>query len=284
MNPTVSIVIPCFNVVDTLPQQLDKLIPQIERVDAELILVDNNSTDGTSRLLLDISCRPGITISNASEFQSAAHARNIGVAAARTDRILFCDADDVVGDDWVAAMTTALDTADIVTGSLDVSTLNSPALSATRGDDGENASFYGLFPIAHGGNMAFSRQAWTDVGPFDETLVAVEDIEWSLRATIAGHEIMQEPLASVGYRYRTSPGELWRQGLRYGKNRPIVARMAFEALGRRPARWAGARSWAWFTWNIGRVRTTSGRAQLAWVAGNRLGNLVGSINARFMVL
>jgi len=284
MTPTASIVIPCFNVVDTLPLQLEKLLPQIERLGAELILVDNNSTDGTSRLLEDVSKRPDITISNATNVQSAAHARNVGVAAARTDRMLFCDADDVVGEGWVGAMIAALDTADIVTGSLDISTLNAPALSTSRGDGQTTASFYGLFPIAHGGNVACSRRAWNDVGPFDETLVAIEDMEWSLRATIAGHDIVHEPHAVVGYRYRTNPGELWRQGLRYGMNRPIVARMAFEALGRRPARWAGARSWAWLTCNIGRARTAAGRAQLAWVAGNRLGNLVGSINARFVVL
>lgn len=288
MTPSASIVIPCYNSADTLMAQLDRLLPQIADAHAELVLVDNNSTDDTAKLIERIAERHDVTAVHATARQGASHARNIGVSVAKSDRLLFCDADDIVGDNWVRSLVASLETHPVVTGSLDLTSINSPEISRSRGRAGvaaeRPATFYGLFPIAHGGNMGVTRQAWDEIGPLDESLAAIEDMEWSLRATIAGHTVAHAPDASVGYRYRTEARELWHQGLRYGQNRPTVARMAYEQLGTRPSRLSGARSWAWLTWNVGKVRNRSGRAQLAWVAGNRIGNLIGSARARFLVL
>ncbi len=288
MTPSASIVIPCYNSADTLMAQLDRLLPQIADARAELVLVDNNSTDDTAKLIERIAERHDVTAVHATARQGASHARNIGVSVAKSDRLLFCDADDIVGDNWVRSLVDSLETHDVVTGSLDPTSINSPQVSGSRGHAGATAerpaTFYGLFPIAHGGNMGVTRRAWDEIGPLDETLAAIEDMEWSLRATIAGHTVAHAPDASVGYRYRTEARELWHQGLRYGQNRPAVARMAYEQLGTRPSRLSGARSWAWLTCNVGKVRSRSGRAQLAWVAGNRIGNLIGSARARFLVL
>lgn len=284
MIPTASIVIPCFNVEDTIDAQLDRLLPQIERIGAELVLVDNNSTDQTAIRLNKHADRPDVTITQATERQSVAHARNVGASTARSDRLLFCDADDIVGPDWVETMATSLDDGDVITGLLDVTTLNGPSLRRSRGPTDQAATFYGLFPIAHGGNMAVARRVWDEIGPLDETLASIEDVEWSLRAHVAGHKIARNPEAIVQYRYRQSARALWRQGLAYGRHRPLVARMTYERLGSRPGRFAGARSWIWLLCNLGLLRNADGRARFAWVAGNRLGNLLGSIHARFLVL
>ncbi len=288
MNPSASIVVPCYNASTTLMAQLDRLLPQIADARAELVLVDNNSTDDTAELIDSIAQRHDVTAVRATARQGASHARNIGVSVARSDRLLFCDADDVVSDNWVRTLIDSLETHDVVTGSLDLTTINARDVSNTRGaprtEPSEPATFYGLFPIAHGGNMAVTRHAWDEIGPLDESLVAIEDMEWSLRALVAGHTIAHAPNASVGYRYRTDTRDLWHQGLRYGQNRPVVARMAHETLGRRPPRLSGARSWVWLPCNAGKIASSGGRAQLAWVAGNRIGNLIGSVRARFLVL
>ncbi|MDW3178159.1 MAG: glycosyltransferase [Acidimicrobiia bacterium] len=287
MKPSASIVIPCYNSAGTLMAQLDQLLPQIAASQAELVLVDNNSTDGTARLIDQVAQREDVVAVQATARQGASHARNVGVSVARSDRLLFCDADDVVSERWVESLVDSLERHSVVTGPLDVTSVNASDVAKSRAGShaaDRPASFYGLFPIAHGGNMAVTRRAWEEVGPLDESLDAIEDMEWSLRATVAGHTVAHAPRATVGYRYRTEAVELWRQGLRYGQHRPIVARMTYERLGIRPSRLSGIRSWAWLACNLGRARTSHGRAQLAWVAGNRIGNLVGSTRARFLVL
>ena len=284
VRPTASIVMPCYNVGDTLNEQLERLLPQIDLTGAELVLVDNNSTDDTPALLNAIQHRDNVTIGSATQAQGAAYARNHGVALARADKLLFCDADDLVSPRWVETMSDALSTNPVVTGALDITELNSEIQQAGRGTGQGPASFYGLFPIAHAGNMGVTRHAWDVIGPLDESLTTGEDMEWSLRAKTSGHDIVRADDGIVHYRYRQTARALWRQGFLYGQFRPEIARRVHASLGQRVPRIAGARSWAWLALNSPRVLRRELRPQLAWVAGNRFGHIVGSIRARFMVL
>ena len=283
-TPTASIVMPCYNVAATLDEQLARLLPQIDLTGAELVLVDNNSTDDTHELLAGLKGRRNITVAQATEIQGAAYARNRGVALARADKLLFCDADDLVSPKWVEAMTDALANDSVVTGTLDITELNDANQQAGRGTATGPASFYGLFPIAHAGNMAVTRSAWEAIGPLDETLTTGEDMEWSLRAKTSGHDIVRASDGVVHYRYRQTARALWRQGFLYGQFRPEIARRVHDSLGERVPRIAGARSWAWLVVNAPRILNRDLRPQLAWVAGNRLGHIVGSLRARFLLL
>ena len=281
---SVSIVMPCHNVATTLPAQLQLILPQLDGSDAELVLVDNNSTDSTADIARAAATRSRrVRFARADEAQGVAYARNAGVALARGDRLLFCDADDVIDADWVATMAAGLDRHHVATGSLDVETLNDPAMTASRGP-ARRPSFYGLFPIAAGGNMAVTRSAWTAIGSLDESLPSLEDMEWSLRARLAGFDIGWVPEARIQYRYRASPLDLWRQGWNYGRSRPAIARRLWESTGERPRRLAGLRSWAWLVLHLPELVRSDRRGRVAWVAGNRLGQLLGCIGARFVVL
>lgn len=282
--PTCSVVMPCFNVADTLEAQLERLEPQLAIADAELILIDNNSSDATLDLARSASERNDrIVVSEATDGQGVAYARNAGVALARSDRFLFCDADDIVTDGWVSSMSSGLDQHPVATGSLDVEALNGKDLVASRGP-ARRPTFYGLFPIAAGGNMAVRRSAWERIGPLDEDLPSLEDMEWSLRASLEGCDIGWLPDASIQYRYRTDARALWRQGFAYGRSRAPIARKLFEATGQRPGAFTGFRSWVWLALHLPLAVLPSRRPAIAWVAGNRLGQLRGSIDAGFLVL
>ena len=283
-TPTSSVVMPCFNVADTIELQLDRLLPQIEQTGSELVLVDNNSTDATAQILDRLSDHPGIIVGSATQGQSVAYARNAGVALATSDRFLFCDADDIVDLRWLETMNEGLDAHPVVTGRLDTLELNSVSQQSGRGGDDSQPTFYGIFPLAHGGNMGVRRDAWNEIGPLDESLGSVEDIEWSLRARAAGHSIVRLSDAVIHYRYRERAADLWRQGLIYGRYRPEIARRVNERLGVRVSRFAGAKSWAWLVIHAVKVTNADTRPQLAWVAGNRIGHIVGSIKARFLVV
>ncbi len=280
----ISVVVPCFNAADTLTEQVERLLPQIIDQGGELILVDNNSTDSTPELLEDLGSSSYVVVESATEVQSAAHARNVGVGIAAGDLLLFCDADDLVDDDWVASMAAALETHAVVTGVLETRQFNSESQRKGRGQSNGPAMFYGLFPLAHAGNMAVTRNAWNVIGPLDEQLVAGEDLEWSMRAHLAGFTVERVADAVVHYRYRVSAKALWKQGLAYGTFRPEVARRVHLALGHRINRLAGAKSWAWLIANTRLIAHSEGRAQLAWVAGNRLGHVRGSLRSRFLLI
>lgn len=90
----VSVIIPTYNAEAWLHRAVASALAQ-EGVSFELILVDNNSTDGTSALLEDLARRyPGLVTIARETRQGSAAARNHGLRLARGEWIQFLDADD----------------------------------------------------------------------------------------------------------------------------------------------------------------------------------------------
>ena len=145
------------------------------------------------------------------------------------------------------------------------------------------STFYGFFPIVPAGNAGFRRGVLDLVGCFDESVVANEDVDLSMRLWRAGIPVHFAPGAVIEYRYRTGGRDLWRQGRAYGAYRPLVCRRLRD-LGYRPPRFAGWRSWGLLLLWLPRLTNHEGRAAWLWVAGNRIGQLEGSVRYRTVAL
>jgi glycosyltransferase involved in cell wall biosynthesis len=282
-----SIVIPARDATATLAGALDALLAQEWVGEWEIVVVDNASTDGTGELVEQYARRdPRVRLVRAPECRGPAAVRNAGVRAAVGDFIAMCDADDIAGEGWVAAMGEALRTNDVVTGPVDVRALNPEWLVATRGVPSSvaPAMFHQVFPIVPSGNCGIRRACWDAVGGFDEKMVTNEDIDLSLRLWLSGYAVHFAPQAVLRYRYRTDARVLYRQGFAYGTYRSIVARRLRDSGRARPPRFAGWRSWILLIAWAPRLATRNGRAAWSWVAGNRLGQLNGSIRNRVLYL
>ena len=283
-----TVVIPARNEELTLPAQLDALLAQQWSGTWEVVVTDNGSTDGTADVvrrygaadrrirLIDAGSRPGLNA-----------CRNAGAAAGRGRSFALCDADDLVGDGWVAAMGEALRHHEFVTGPLELDRLNPEWLAASRGRSEERGlpTFYGVFPFAHGNNLGLRRAVWERLGRFDEDFPnGADDIEFGLRAWRSGVDVHFVPEAMVHYRYRRRPGELWRQGLTYGGSRPLVRRRLKELGAPTPSAVAGWRSWLWLVRHLPGLVSPEGRAAWVWVAGNRVGHVQGSLRHRCLLV
>lgn len=286
--PDLTVVIPVRNGAMTISHQLEALADAVGSAEVEVIVADNGSTDDTAAVVARES--PAVLsarVVDASQVLGVSHARNVGVRAAGSDRIAICDADDVVGPTWVEAMLTALERHPVVTGPLLVRDINPQAIAGSRGTRAEREAptFFGAFPYAHGCNQGFHRDAWARVGGFDESMTGIpaEDLDFGLRLHLAGIPIHFAPDAAVSYRYRTEVRALWQQGLGYGFGRTFIARRARDA-GLRVPRAPGWRSWVWLGCNAWRWVHPEARGGLAWVAGNRVGHVVGSARNRVVLL
>lgn len=96
---TVSIVIPVYNEAEHLAACLQAIARQTVQA-YEVIVVDNNSTDGTVAVA---EYYPFVRILRESK-QGVVHARDRGFAAARGDIIGRLDADSLPAPDWVASL------------------------------------------------------------------------------------------------------------------------------------------------------------------------------------
>ncbi|MGT2968642.1 glycosyltransferase [Streptococcus azizii] len=97
-----SIIIPIYNVEAYLSQCLDSVYQLDRQIQYEVILVDDGSTDSSSRILETYSTRYAerTTVIH-QQNQGLSAARNSGMRVAKGDYLLFVDSDDVIEADKV---------------------------------------------------------------------------------------------------------------------------------------------------------------------------------------
>lgn len=90
----VSVVIPCFNCVETISRAINSVLSQSRKVD-QIILVDDASTDGSLAILEEFAREyEAIELVKISENQGVSNARNIGWDHVAGDWLAFLDSDD----------------------------------------------------------------------------------------------------------------------------------------------------------------------------------------------
>ena len=106
--PRVSVIVPCYNVERWLPRCLDETLAALPS-DAELIAVDDGSTDATPEILRRRAKADGRVRVVPVAHGGASSARNRGLDAAAGKYVFFVDADDGVAPDFFLAMAEALE-------------------------------------------------------------------------------------------------------------------------------------------------------------------------------
>jgi glycosyltransferase involved in cell wall biosynthesis len=106
-QPKLSVILPTFNRANALKRALAALLRQSAMPDAyEVVVVDNNSSDGTAGVVALFEDRRIRLISEPR--QGLSYARNAGLAAARAPIVAFTDDDVEVAPDWVETIVATL--------------------------------------------------------------------------------------------------------------------------------------------------------------------------------
>jgi glucosyl-dolichyl phosphate glucuronosyltransferase len=186
---TVSLVVSTYNRAERLPLALESLRTQTGGVPYEIIVVDNNSTDGTRAVVERLAAEWGGLLRYGFEpRQGLSHGRNTGIALSRGRVIAFTDDDVRAAPDWVLQIKRTLDAHPEVAyigGRVLPNWLKPPPAWLTRAHWAPLAlQDYGDQPVRTGkeramclvgANMAFRRKVFDRVGGFTPALGRIKD-------------------------------------------------------------------------------------------------------------
>ena len=284
-----SIVIAAYNAASTIGQQLEALAAQQWSGTWEVVVVNNGSTDNT----VDVASRfhgriPNLRVVEASGRRGAAYAANAGARHASGEFLVFCDADDVVADGWVAAMGKALAVHQFVAGPLETARLNTGKLQRYRVSPQSSGiqpyTYPPYLPHAAGANLGVRRAVFDRLGGFDESMRALQDTDFCWRVQLSGIDLVPAPDAIVHYRFRDTVSGLLKQAFSYAFYNVVIYKK-YRARGMPKLTLKhGIAGWVGLILGITRLMRPETRVLWLWDAGWLSGRLYASIKHRVLAL
>lgn len=224
MRPTLSVLIVAWNSREELARTLPALVPELGEGD-ELIVVDNDSTDGTADAVAELA--PAARILRNARNLGFAGGCNEGAAHARGELLVILNPDaaprpgfgEAIRRPWVEERGWAAWQALVADG--DGTTINSAGnpvhftgivWAGGHGRPIGEAPAAGEVAALSGACLAIPRRTWEELGGFPERFFLYhEDVDLSLRLRLGGGALGIEPAAVVDHDYEFGAREhKWR--------------------------------------------------------------------------
>jgi GT2 family glycosyltransferase len=212
----VNVIVCTYNRCDDLRLALTSLASSkvTESLEWEVLVVDNNSTDDTPKIVQEFICRDPARFRYVFErTPGRSHALNRGIRESQAEILAFTDDDVIVEPDWLQCLTQLLSTSTYAGASgrtLPPSNFSPPRWLPMN-------EYFALAPLAlfdrglepidlteapFGNNMAFRREVFeqygtfrVDIGRRPGTILGSEDSEFGERLLAAGERLRYEPAA-----------------------------------------------------------------------------------------
>jgi hypothetical protein len=202
----ISVIIASYNRSQNLVRFLGEIENQVVPVgsDWEVIIVDNNSTDGTREQVASFVDRDPRRFKYLHESrQGKSDSLNRGIRQATGDIFAFTDDDCIPNPDWLASILGEFNSdpsLDVVGGRVELYNNQDRPVSIRTCPDRTRISTYGqLFALLIGCNMAARRRVFESVQGFDPLLgpgkrtLALEDMDFLYRAYRRGFKMIYAP-------------------------------------------------------------------------------------------
>jgi cellulose synthase/poly-beta-1,6-N-acetylglucosamine synthase-like glycosyltransferase len=220
VKPTVSVVVPILNEEETIERLARSLLEQdYPRDRYEIVMADGGSTDATHAILRRIDPAGRIRLLP-NPGRTAPAALNVAIAASTGEIVTRVDGHSWVAPDYLSRIVAVMEeTGEAVVGGpvrMEPDTPFRRALvEALYARVGVGSVPYRTLRerafVASLQTGSFRREVLDRVGPFDEALAVVEDLDMNTRIRAAGFKLLLDP--SIRFWYVPRPGlrALWRQ-------------------------------------------------------------------------
>jgi cellulose synthase/poly-beta-1,6-N-acetylglucosamine synthase-like glycosyltransferase len=233
----ISVIIPCHNTVSTIDESLRSILDQDVDGPVEVILVENNSTDGSLDTLLSLEHRfPGVVRvlqvrPEPNEFPAAV-AVNYGVQHARYDVVVRMDDDTILGPQALREITKEIGRPGVVGVACNLRVANSTESLWTRMQsmeyllamelDRRSQALLDSVVCCSGGMSAFRRSTLIQVGGYSTVRSVSEDLDITLKCQRVGR-VSMAPKAIGFTECPKNPSALLKQRIRWGTNGTVGA-------------------------------------------------------------
>ncbi|MBD1393297.1 glycosyltransferase family 2 protein [Mucilaginibacter glaciei] len=221
-QPTVSIIIPCYNSGQYLTDALNSVKTYPDQSILEVIIIDDGSSEQVTIDLLN-KLKAEYTVLR-QENKGPAAARNAGVKIAKSEFLLFLDSDNKIRKEYIEKGLTVL------TSRLDISIIHGKPVFF--GDTAEPRFDTGPFDLDKilkqnyiDTCVVMRKSTWQALNGQDEDrrIIGHEDWDFWIRAAEAGYQFKY--LDEVLFEYRISASSLVKPSMQIGGNQTIMAYM-----------------------------------------------------------
>jgi glycosyltransferase involved in cell wall biosynthesis len=216
----ISVIIPTHNRINLLIDCLDSIFAQVyDRKKYEIIIVDDGSSDRTKEILTNVKTDMHLGyFYQENKGQSAA--RNTGAKHAQGDILAFIDDDCIADGSWLENISSFFNnyTGAAACGYDYLEPLLSPITNKTKAKK-DTIKILSLKDLEHflpAGNFAIKKQAFQEIGGFDESFPIGEDIDINLRLLKEKLPVYSNSSLIITHRKVERICELFRRTYRYG--------------------------------------------------------------------
>lgn len=219
-TPFVSVVVPVYNGERTLRDCLEALSIQSYPNDClEILVVDNNSTDRSQEIALEL---PKVQLLSQTKIQNSYVARNMGVEHASGEIVAFTDADCIPAPDWLSQLVAPFQDPDVLAvGGIIQDAEPGNLVERFVGEQNLIGKYLSspdqfLKPMVTA-NAAYRKEALISLNGFNDLLYTGADIDLAWRLQLQYGDCIRFAFrAVVQHRHRSNWISMFRQYRRHG--------------------------------------------------------------------
>ncbi len=216
-----SLVVTCFNEMKSLPRWYEDVVAQTRAPD-EIIVVDSESTDGTTEFLRDWEKRnPCLKV--IVQKCSPARGHNIGNELAQSEYIVSTDMGVRLDRKWFEEIVKPVEedpSVEIVAGSyaIDKSTITTPTARAEYYIEGDGIPRLEPGFVVGNRSVVYKKSVWRELGGLPEDLTRyADDSVFGRQILQAGYKMAFAPEALVYWARPRKLKEFWKELFGYGR-------------------------------------------------------------------
>lgn len=202
LSPVISIVVPCYNQAEFLPETLNSVLVQTYS-NWECIIVNDGSTDDTETIAKEWALKDERFKYIYQQNGGLSAARNTGIESAKGEYILPLDADDLIGKEYIEKALKAYEV-----------NKNLKLVYCQANKFGAENKFWNLTPYSYQNllinncifcSAVYRRSSWQQIGGYNTNFKkGYEDWDFWLRMLDKDSEVYQIPDILFFYRIRIS--------------------------------------------------------------------------------